>query len=137
MEEPICTKLWKISLLLPPLLLGCVERILILRSDPPGAEAYLDGKRIGKTPLFLEFTHYGGREIILKKNGYQLLVKNIQLQPPIYEIFPLDFVFEILLPLSLQDIHTYHFKLEKLPPVQEKKIEKLWQRASQFSPDLK
>src|SRR5690606_3614274 len=43
--------------------LGCVHRRMTIRSDPPGALVLLEGEEIGYTPVSVDFTYYGTREI--------------------------------------------------------------------------
>lgn len=84
------------------LLLGCVERELVIQSIPENATVLLDGEEIGKTPLKYKFDFYGTREIIIRKSGYETLRFNIKIKPPFYEIIPLDFAVENLLPAKVK-----------------------------------
>jgi len=46
--------------LAPALLLpGCVERKLLIRSDPPGAVVLVNGAHAGTTPTEIVFQNYG------------------------------------------------------------------------------
>ena len=54
-----------IPLLLACSLSGCVSRRLTIRSDPPGALVELDGRRLGYTPVSVDFTYYATNEITL------------------------------------------------------------------------
>ena len=105
--------------LLPLLALAsCVERTLEIRSDPPGARVTLDGAFIGTTgkdPLIVPFHHYGTREIVIEKKGYLPAVQKAKISPPIYQVFPLDFVFECLFPFTLRDQNAISAVLEKAP----------------------
>jgi hypothetical protein len=48
---------------------SCVERTLLIRTEPPGAMVILDAKRIEKpTPVEIPFTYGGLHEIILVRN---------------------------------------------------------------------
>lgn len=91
---------------------GCVERRLNILSQPSGASVFLDGKPVGETPCQVPFTFYGTREILLHKKGYKLLAQPKSIWPPVYQIFPLDFVSEFLLPFTLHDDHHFSCKLE-------------------------
>ena len=53
------------------LLSGCVQRILRIESDPPGASVYVNGKAAGKTPLEHPFDFYGEFEIVLRHADHQ------------------------------------------------------------------
>ncbi len=91
---------------------GCVQRRLTIRTDPPGAMAYVDGYPIGTTPISTDFIYYGAREIRLVKDGYETLVVKQRIWPPWYEIPPLDFVSENLVPGELRDQRTLDFRLQ-------------------------
>src|SRR5262245_3745792 len=41
---------------------GCVQRRLTIRSNPPGALAYVDDYQIGTTPVSTDFVYYGTRK---------------------------------------------------------------------------
>ena len=90
---------------------GCVRRRLMIRSNPPGALVYVDNQPIGTTPCATDFTYYGTREIRLVKAGYETLTVNQPLPTPWYQIPPLDFVSENLIPRKIQDYRTASFNL--------------------------
>jgi hypothetical protein len=73
----------------PPMLIGTVEDVrrevekakrgsLDIRSDPPAAQAYVDGKYIGVTPTFAEGLPVGEHWVTLKKEGYRKAVTAAQ-----------------------------------------------------------
>ena len=72
---------------------------------------YVDNQPIGTTPCAIDFTYYGVREIRLVKAGYETLTVNQPLPAPWYEIAPLDFVSENLIPSKIQDYRTASFNL--------------------------
>jgi len=90
---------------------GCVRRRLMVRSNPPGAMVYVDNQPIGKTPCATDFTYYGTREIRLVKAGYETLTVNQPLPAPWYQIPPLDFVSENIVPQKIQDYRTASFNM--------------------------
>ena len=96
--------------MLPCLMLGCVERAILIRTHPPGARVFLDGVERGQTPeegsLRLSFDFYGTREVMLRKSGYESVAMLVEIPPPLYEQFPLDFVSENLLPWTIEDNHV-------------------------------
>ena len=99
-------------LALPLLLCGCVERALVIESEPPGAEVWMDGEKAGTTPIRIPFVHYGGREITLTKGGYALEKGVHPVKPPWYERFPIDFLTENLWPWTLVDERKFSFALK-------------------------
>ena len=75
---------------------GCVRRRLTVRTNPPGAQVFIDDQEIGTTPCSSSFVYYGTRKIMLLKDGYRTETLYQKLDPPWYEIPPLDFVSENL-----------------------------------------
>lgn len=102
-----------IFLLLP--LTGCVSRRLMVRSNPPGALVELDGKRIGYTPVSVDFTYYATRDIRVSKVGYETATELQPLKPPWYQVPPLDFVSDNFLPFNqVTDRHEVTYTLQPL-----------------------
>lgn len=94
---------------------GCVRRRLMVRSNPPAAMVYVDNQPIGVTPCAVDFVYYGTREIRLVKAGFETLTVNQPIPTPWYELPPLDFVSENLVPRKIQDYRTVSYNL--LPQV--------------------
>lgn len=90
---------------------GCVQRRMLIRSNPPGATVYVDDYEIGTTPVAAGFTYYGTRKIRLVKDGYETLTVQQPMSPPWYEIPPLDLVSENFVPGELRDFRNLSFNL--------------------------
>lgn len=107
-----------ITLLLTP---GCVRRRLTIRSNPPGALVYVDDTQIGTTPVSTAFTYYGTRKIKLIKDGFETLTTEQKIDPPWYEITPLDFVSENLILREVRDERALDFTLkpQRIVPTDE------------------
>ena len=71
----------------------------------------MDDYPIGTTPVSQNFTYYGTREIRLVKDGYETLTVLEPIPPPWYQIPPLDFITENLLPGELRDRRTFSYQL--------------------------
>ena len=101
---------------------GCVHRRLTVNSNPPGARVLIDGEEVGETPTSIDFTHYGTREIVLQKDGYETL-KTLQRVPtPWYQIPGIDFFSDNLLPFQLTNRHEFTYQLQpssQIMPTQE------------------
>jgi PEGA domain len=91
---------------------GCVRRRLAVRSNPPGALVFVDNQQIGTTPCSVDFTYYGTREIRLVKPGYETLTVNQPIPTPWYQIPPIDFVSENLVPSKILDHRTAAFQMQ-------------------------
>ena len=94
---------------------GCVLREMVIRSEPPGAEVYIDGHLEGRTPLVKQFDFYSSRDVAVRMDGYGTAQGVVSPSIPWYEYFPLDLVFELVFPFTLRNRHEYDFKLEPLP----------------------
>jgi len=90
---------------------GCVQRRMAIRTNPPGALVYVDDYEIGTTPISTDFTYYGQRKIRLVKDGYETLTVMQPVTAPWYQIPPLDFVTENLVPGEIRDQRTFSYQL--------------------------
>jgi hypothetical protein len=108
---------------------GCVERRLFIRSDPPGARVTLDGEPRGETPLAIPFTYYGTREVVLRAPGRRVVRREVALTPPWYQWTPLDLVSELLLPVTIEDVHEVEVLLPEMERASDESVEALLARA--------
>ena len=95
---------------------GCVERRITVRSNPPGAQLFVDDYEIGTTPVAVDFTYYGTRKMRLVKDGYETAVINQPIPAPWYQYFPFDFVTENLVPGQIRDERVVTYQMQ--PAVQ-------------------
>jgi hypothetical protein len=91
---------------------GCVERKVLIRSNPPGALVYVDDHEVGITPVAISPTYYGTRTIRLVKDGCETKTVKEPMPPPWYEVPPLDFFSENAIPGTLHDERTLDFQLQ-------------------------
>lgn len=77
----------------------------------------LDGEEVGETPTSVDFTHYGTREIVLQKDGYDTLKTMQTIPPPWYQWPGLDFFADNLLPYQLTNRHEFSYQLQPSPTV--------------------
>lgn len=88
------------------------RRTLTITSDPAGAEVRIDDVIVGQTPVVLPFFHYGTREVTFYLEGYLTESFDVDVDPPWYARFPIDFVTEIFVPIGWRDGHRVHADLE-------------------------
>ena len=111
-------------------LCGCVLRSLTIDSAPSGAMVYLDDEPIGETPVTTTFTYYGTRKITLEKTDaegrllYERKIVYEKIKPPIYQVLPLDFFSEIILPMKLKDEHYFTYQLDPLVLLPKEELQK-------------
>jgi len=100
---------------------GCMHRRLTVRSDPPGANVVIDGEEVGYTPVSIDYTYYGTREVTLRKDGFKTLTTPVKLSTPWYQIFPLDFISDNFALTKINDRRevTYALVRENLEPSQD------------------
>ncbi len=102
---------------------GCVERTLIIRSDPVGAEVIVNGEPSGLTPVRIPFHTYGTFEVIASHPGHHRLREAVPVKPPWYETMPLDFFVENLWPFTVRDDHAVTLTLRPLSLLDETALE--------------
>jgi len=110
---------------------GCVERILAIQSDPPGAAAYLDGEKVGTTPCEVAYTWYGTRVLVLELRGFSLVRKEIVLDPPWWQLVPLDFITDVLIPMTIRDRLSVTYTLDPAP-VSPEQVDAVLERADEL-----
>jgi hypothetical protein len=94
-------------------LAGCVERKLVVTTEPAGAVVQVSDVEIGRTPVEQSFTWYGDYDIVIRKEGYETLKTHANLTRPWYEVPPLD-LFSALAPWTYRDTRYVHYELKKL-----------------------
>lgn len=109
---PVCGRRAAILAVSSFIMTGCVERRMTIRSDPPNALVVLDGQEIGHTPVSTSFVYYGEREIKLVKDGYETKTVKQKIATPWYQVFPIDFISEALVPARIRDERNYVYSLE-------------------------
>ena len=119
---------------------GCVERKLLIRSEPPGGVVLLDNKVVGITPTSVPFTFYGTRRVEVRWDPYlesmsrfKTVEETRTLYPPWYQVFPLDFLTEFVWPFTVVDERVFQFALQpepaQSPEQEERHLDQLLRRA--------
>ncbi len=72
---------------------------------------YVDEYEVGTTPVARKFTYYGARKIRLVKDGYETLTVMQPIRAPWYQIPPLDFVTENLIPWKIRDYRELNYRM--------------------------
>ncbi len=112
---------------------GCVERTLVIESDPSGAEVRLNGAIVGKTPVTVPFRHYGVYDVEVRKDGFEPVREAAPVLAPWWARFPLGIFTELLWPGRIQDMHYLRYDLA--PPAMPDRA-KLLERAEAASKRL-
>lgn len=106
---------------------GCVHRRMTIVSNPPGAMVMLEGEEVGYTPMSLDFTYYGTRELTLIKDGYKTLTVMQKVPAPWYQRGPMEFVTDNFALTKINNRHEFTYSLE---PHEATSTQDLLQRAS-------
>ncbi|MBL9032053.1 MAG: PEGA domain-containing protein [Phycisphaerae bacterium] len=69
---------------------GCLERTVTIKSDPPGAVAWVNDVEVGRTPATATFEFYGTFEVRLAAEGREPMTVGKQAWAPVYEYPPMD-----------------------------------------------
>ncbi len=102
---------------------GCVKRSLIVETDPPGAQLWINGRPMGKTPVNYAFVIHGRYKIYLEKAGFEPFTAREMVKAPVYQWIPLDFIFEWFFPFRLEDKHLFRYALNARPVDQKMELE--------------
>lgn len=101
---------------------------LVVKTTPPGAMVFLDGRQRGPTPLTLEQIRAGGHRLQATRDGYKEYVQQVEIIP--YSTENLHWTLEPLVPVltneQLAEIESWRKKLERaqkesifLPPPED------------------
>lgn len=97
--------------------LGCVERRLLISSEPSGALVYLNDQEVGRTPLEVPFTWYGTYDVRLEREGYRTLQTEQVAEQPWWEV-PGPDLFAEAIPDKRVEI-AWHMEMEPETPASE------------------
>ena len=97
---------------------GCIQRTLVITSEPEGAVVWVNDVEVGRTPLETDFTFYGTYDVRLRKEGYEALSTSKVAWTPVHEVPPIDF-FVMALPWTTEKRVKWHFELEPLAEVED------------------
>ena len=101
---------------------GCVERLITVTTDPPGAIVWLNGEEVGATPVTTSFTWYGTYDVVIRKDGYETLKTAQDTPAPFYQWPGIDLVSECLLPFTITDHHQWEYELTPHAAVESQEL---------------
>ena len=90
---------------------GCVQRVMHVRSDPPGAAVWLNDQQVGRTPFDREFVWYGNFDVVAREDGYQTLTTTREVTAPWWQWVPFDLLTDFL---PVRDDETMRLTLAPL-----------------------
>ena len=110
---------------------GCVERLVAVRTEPPGAAVYLDDEKVGETPCEVEYVWYGERELVVELRGHRSVRETLPLRPPWWQFFPLDFITDVLVPFTITDRVEVEYTLQRERATEEE-VDPILKRAAEL-----
>ena len=99
------------------LMVGCVERRLLITSEPSGALIKINDEPSGRTPLEVGFTWYGSYDLTLEHEGYHTLQTQRVAEMPWWEA-PGPDLFAEAIPHKRVEI-AWHLQMQPLTPADE------------------
>ena len=90
---------------------GCVRRRLTVRTNPPGAMVSIDNQIIGLSPASSSFVYYAARDVRVEQEGFETQTIRHRMDPPWYQLPPLDFITETLWPGEIRDERVVDIQL--------------------------
>lgn len=125
---------------------GCVERLLQIRTDPPGAEVTVNGEpmvvvvdgktRRAVTPVEVPFDFYGTFQVGLRREGYLSESIQVPVSAPFYQYPPIDFFAENLIPWTIRDHRPVEVTLRPLPELDDREAEDLLRRMAELRSEV-
>src|SRR5262249_20183429 len=106
---------WLFGVLTCASLVGRVERRVVIEAGAAragtrvSAQVLRNGQIVGFSPVDDSFVYYGKYRFTLIKDGYQPLHVEQPVRPPWWEIPPLDFISENIIPFKLRDIRRFSY----------------------------
>ena len=89
---------------------GCLERVIHVTSDPPGALVHLNDREVGRTPVDVPFEEFGTYDVRLELSGFEPVHQGAEAEAPPWEWPGLDLA-AMILPFTFHTDIKWHFKL--------------------------
>lgn len=90
---------------------GCLERVIHITSEPPGALVHLNDQEVGRTPVDVPFQEFGTYDVRLTLDDYEPIHEGARADAPPWEWPGLDFI-AMILPIPFRTDVRWHFDLE-------------------------
>ena len=96
---------------LPLLATGCIRRTLSITSTPSDALVWVNHREVGRTPVVVEFTHYGTYDVRIEREGMEPVLTSKKAAAPAWDIPGPDLIVEVM-PFQANSQLEWHFDLE-------------------------
>ncbi len=92
---------------------GCVRRTITITTEPQGTLVWLNDREVGRTPVEVDFKHYGTYDVRLEHRGYEPMMTSGRAVPPWWDNVGLDLIAELTL-ADLESRIEWHYVMEPL-----------------------
>ena len=96
---------------LPLFASGCIRRTLSITSTPSDALVWVNHREVGRTPVVVEFTHYGTYDVRIEREGMEPVLTSRKATAPVWDMPGPDLVVEVM-PFQAHSQLEWHFDLE-------------------------
>ena len=102
---------------------GCIRRTLAITTEPSGALLWLNDREVGRTPLEVDFDHYGTYDVRLERDGYEPMMTSGKARAPWWDTVGLDLIAEAV-PGTLTSRVEWHYVMKPIDDDRERLIER-------------
>lgn len=92
------------------MLAGCVRRTVRISTEPSGALVWLNHREIGRTPVEVDFTHYGTYDLMIRKHGWEPMIGAMPMGLSVYGTPGIDLLLEVS-PVGGHHVIDWHVDL--------------------------
>lgn len=111
---------------------GCLQRRIVVTSEPEGAVVWINDQEVGRTPVETAFTFYGTYDVRVRKEGFEPVSEARKAKSPWWE-YPGPDLIASALPMRIRKTVNWHFVLAPLPAADEASRAALVERARGFA----
>ena len=113
---------------------GCIRRTLAITTEPSGALLWLNDREVGRTPVEVDFDHYGTYDVRLERDGYEPMMTSGKAKAPWWDTVGLDLIAEAV-PGTLTSRIEWHYVMQPVDDDRERLIERARDLREILGPD--
>lgn len=113
---------------------GCIRRTLAITTEPSGALLWLNDREVGRTPVEVDFDHYGTYDVRLERDGYEPMMTSGKAKAPWWDTVGLDLIAEAV-PGTLTSRIEWHYVMQPIDDDRERLIERARDLREILGPD--
>ncbi len=114
---------------------GCLERVIHVTTEPPGALVHLNDREVGRTPLEIPFQEFGTYDVRVELEGHEPIHTGARAAAPPWEWPGLDLV-AMILPIPFKTEVRWHYDLRASDFEEATLIERARRRREAFREEL-